>query len=51
MKKKQLLKNIEKSNLSADDKRFLTKLIKQNRFDEYIKLIVKILGLGSVFWD
>lgn len=51
MKKKQLLKNIETSNLSADDKQVLTKLIKQNRFDEYIKLIVKILGLGSVFWD
>ncbi len=51
MNKKQLLKNIETSNLSADDKQVLTKLIKQNRFDEYIKLIVKILGLGSVFWD
>jgi hypothetical protein len=51
MEKEQLLKNIDASNLPENDKLALRQLLKQKRYDEYIKLIVKIIGLGSVFWD
>ena len=39
MKTEQLIKNIETSNLPEDDKRVLKTLLKQNRFDEYLKLL------------
>ena len=51
MKTEQLIKNIETSNLPEEDKRVLINLLKQNRFDEYLKLLFKLIGLGSVFWD
>ena len=51
MKTEQLIKNIETSNLPEEDKRVLINLLKQNRFDEYLKLFFKLVGLGSVFWD
>ena len=51
MKTEQLVKNIETSNLPEEDKRLLINLLKQNRFDEYLKLFFKLIGLGSVFWD
>ncbi len=51
MKTEQLIKNIETSNLPEEDKRVLINLLKQNRFDEYLKLFFKLIGLGSVFWD
>jgi len=51
MNKEHLLRNIDTSNLSEEDKSALRQYLKQNRYDEYIKLIIKILGLGSVFWD
>ena len=51
MKTEQLIKNIEISNLPEEDKRVLKNLLKQNRFDEYLKLLFKLIGLGSVFWD
>ena len=51
MNTEQLIKNIETSNLPEDDKHVLKTLLKQNRFDEYLKLLFKLIGLGSVFWD
>ena len=51
MKTEQLIKNIETSNLPEEDKRVLINLLKQNRFDEYLKLLFKLIGLGSVFCD
>lgn len=51
MKTEQLVKNIETGNLPEEDKRLLINLLKQNRFDEYLKLFFKLIGLGSVFWD
>ena len=51
MNKDKLISNIEASNLSKEDKEKLIKLLKQNRINEYIKLIIKLMGLGSVFWD
>jgi hypothetical protein len=51
MKKERLISNIEASNLSKEDKEELIKLLKQNRLNEYIKLIIKLMGVGSVFWD
>ena len=51
MKTEQLIKNIETSNLPEGDKRVLKTLLKQNRFDEYLKLLFKLIGLSSVFWD
>ena len=51
MNKERLKSNIEASNLSKEDKEELVKLLKQNRLNEYIKLIIKIMGVGSVFWD
>ena len=51
MKTEQLIKNIETSNLPEEDKRVLINLLKQNRFDEYLKLLFKLIGLGSVFLD
>ena len=51
MKKERLISNIEASNLSKEDKEELIKLLKQNRLNEYIKLIIKLIGVGSVFWD
>ena len=47
----RLIKAIEVSNLPEEDKRMLKNLLKQNRFDEYLKLLFKLIGLGSVFWD
>lgn len=47
----RLIKAIEVSNLPEEDKHTLTKLLKQNRKEEFIKLILKIIGIGSVFWD
>ena len=40
MKKERLISNIEASNLSKEDKEELIKLLKQNRLNEYIKLII-----------
>ena len=51
MKIDKLISNIEASNLSKEDKELLIKLLKQNRLNEYIKLIIKLMGVGSVFWD
>ena len=51
MNKELLISNIEASNLSKEDKEELIKLLKQNRLNEYIKLIIKLMGVGSVFWD
>lgn len=51
MKKERLISNIEASNLSKEDKEKLIKLLKQDRLNEYIKLIIKLMGVGSVFWD
>ena len=51
MKTEQLIKNTETSNLPEEDKRVLKNLLKQNRFDEYLKLLFKLIGLGSVFGD
>ena len=51
MNKERLKSNIEASNLSKEDKEELIKLLKQNRLNEYIKLIIKLIGVGSVFWD
>ena len=51
MNKDKLISNIAASNLSKEDKEKLIKLLKQNRINEYIKLIIKLMGLGSVFWD
>lgn len=51
MNKERLISNIEASNLSKEDKEELVKLLKQNRLNEYIKLIIKLMGVGSVFWD
>ena len=47
----KLISNIEASNLPKEDKMTLIKLLKQNRLNEYIKLIIKLMGVGSVFWD
>lgn len=43
---KQLIKNVEASNLSDEDKKQLVKLLKENRKDEYLKYLYKIIGLG-----
>ena len=51
MKSPNIIKNVETSNLSQEDKKYLIKLLKQNRFDKYLKLLFKLIGLGSVFWD
>ena len=51
MNKERLISNIEARNLSKEDKEELIKLLKQNRLNEYIKLIIKLMGVGSVFWD
>lgn len=51
MNKERLKSNIEASNLSKEDKEELVKLLKQNRLNEYIKLIIKLMGVGSVFWN
>lgn len=51
MNKEKLILNIEASNLSKEVKELLIKLLKQNRLNEYIKLIIKLMGVGSVFWD
>ena len=51
MNKERLISDIEASNLSKEDKEELIKLLKQNRLNEYIKLIIKLMGVGSVFWD
>lgn len=51
MNKERLISNIEASNLSKEDKEELIKLLKQNRLNEYKKLIIKLMGVGSVFWD
>jgi hypothetical protein len=51
MNNERLISNIEASNLSKEDKEELIKLLKQNRLNEYIKLIIKLMGVGSVFWD
>lgn len=51
MNKERLISNIEASNLSKEDKEELIKLLKQNRLNEYIKQIIKLMGVGSVFWD
>lgn len=51
MNKERLISNIEASNLSKEDKEELIKLLKQNRLNEYIKLIIKLMGVSSVFWD
>jgi hypothetical protein len=51
MNKERLISNIEASNLSKEDKEELIKLLKQDRLNEYIKLIIKLMGMGSVFWD
>ena len=51
MDKEKLIRNIEASNLSQEDKQLLIGLLKQNRINDYIKLIIKLIGLGSVFWD
>ena len=40
MNKERLISNIEASNLSKEDKEELIKLLKQNRLNEYIKLII-----------
>ena len=48
---KKIIRNIKSSNLPDKDKQVLIKLLKQNRFDEYLKLFFKLVGLGSVFWD
>lgn len=47
----KLVSHIEASNLPKEDKEELIKLLKQNRLNEYIKLIIKLMGVGSVFWD
>ena len=47
----KLTSHIEASNLSKEDKELLIKLLKQNRLNEYIKLIIKLMGVGSVFWE
>lgn len=46
MNKERLISNIEASNLSKEDKEELIKLLKQNRLNEYIKLIIKLMGGG-----
>ena len=51
MNKEKLISHIKSSNLSKEDKELLIKLLKQNRLDEYVKLIIKLMGVGSVFWD
>ena len=51
MNKERLISNIEASNLSKEDKEELIRLLKQDRLNEYIKLIIKLMGVGSVFWD
>ena len=51
MNKERLISSIEASNLSKEDKEVLIKLLKQNRLNEYIKLIIKLMGVASMFWD
>lgn len=43
---KQLIKKIEASNLPDEDKKKLVKLLEENRKDEYLKYLFKIIGLG-----
>ena len=43
---KQLIKNVEASNLSDEDKKQLVKLLEENRKDEDLKYLFKIIGLG-----
>jgi len=43
---KQLIKNVEASNLPDEDKKQLVKLLEENRKDEYLKYLFKIIGLG-----
>lgn len=47
MNKERLISNIEASNLSKEDKEELIKLLKQNRLNEYIKLIIKLMGWAA----
>lgn len=51
MNKEKLTSHIEASNLSKEDKEELIKLLKQDRLSEYIKLIIKLMGVGSLLWD
>ena len=51
MNKERLISNIEASNLSKEDEEEVIRLLKQDRLNEYIKLIIKLMGVGSVFWD
>lgn len=43
---KQLIENVKASNLSDDDKKQLVKLLEEDRKDEYLKYLFKIIGLG-----
>ena len=43
---KQLIKKVKASNLSDDDKKQLVKLLEEDRKDEYLKYLFKIIGLG-----
>jgi len=43
---KQLIKKVKASNLSDDDKKQLVKLLENDRKDEYLKYLFKIIGLG-----
>ena len=45
----KLTSHIEASNLSKEDKELLIKLLKQNRLNEYIKLIINLMVESSVF--
>lgn len=51
MDKDKLIRNVEASNLSKEDKQLLIGLLKQNRINDYIKLIIKLIGWGSLFLD
>ena len=42
----QLIKKVKASNLSDNDKKRLVKLLKEDRKDEYLKYLFKIIGLG-----
>lgn len=50
MNNEKLIQNIKESNLLEEDKKELIKLLNQNRFDEYIKIILRLLKLGSLFF-
>ena len=45
---KQLIKKVKASNLSDEDKKQLVKLLEEDRKDEYLKYLFKIIGLGIV---